>query len=87
MAEMKRDLAGDWRTVSVKWSMDQVSPSMENSSANSSVERRLAWKRKDPMPRTRREMDMASRLGERIPRLPGPYMYRRAKYTGGSVSI
>lgn len=62
--------------------MAQVRPSMENSSANSSVWRRLAWNKKDPMPRTKRDADMKSILGASNPALPGPYMYRSARWTG-----
>lgn len=66
--------------------MDQLRRSMESSSANSMVDRREAWKRKEPMPRTRSERDMKSALGSSIPRLLGPYMDRRARKTRGDVS-
>lgn len=80
--DTRRDLVRDWPVVRVAWSMAQVRPSMENSSANSSVWRRLAWNKKDPMPRTKRDADMKSILGASNPALPGPYMYRSARWTG-----
>lgn len=80
--DTRRDFVRDWPVVRVAWSMAQVRPSMENSSANSSVWRRLAWNKKDPMPRTKRDADMKSILGASNPALPGPYMYRSARWTG-----
>ena len=79
--EMRRARPGDCRTTRVAWSMDQVSPSMPSSSANSIVWRSDAWKRKELIPSTKREMDMKSNFGEKRPRDPGPYMERSARTT------